>query len=53
MVGLFLAAAVVTIAATPAALALGGPRGTRDEARAEADARMLAADGSPEPDLIL
>jgi MFS family permease len=53
MVGLFLAAAVVTVAATPAALALGGARGTPAEARAEADTRMLAADGSPEPDLIL
>jgi MFS family permease len=47
MVGLFI------VAATPAALALGGPRSARAEAPAEVDARMLAADGSPEPDLIL
>jgi MFS family permease len=53
MVGLFLAAAVVSVAATPAALALGGPGGRRSEARAGVEPRMLAADGSPEPDLIL
>jgi MFS family permease len=53
MVGLFLAAAVVSVAATPAALALGGPGGRRAEARAGVEPRMLAADGSPEPDLIL
>jgi hypothetical protein len=53
MVGLFIVAAIVTVAATPAALALGGPRSARAEAPAEVDARMLAADGSPEPDLIL
>jgi MFS family permease len=52
-VGLFLAAAAVTVAATPAALALGGPGGRRSEARAGVEPRMLAADGSPEPDLIL
>ena len=53
MVGLFLAAAAVSVAATPAALALGGPGGRRGEARAGVGPRMLAADGSPEPDLIL
>jgi MFS family permease len=53
MVGLFLAAAVVSVAATPAALALGGPGGRRAEARVGVEPRMLAADGSPEPDLIL
>jgi MFS family permease len=53
MVGLFLAAAAVSVAATPAALALGGPGGRRSEARAGVEPRMLAADGSPEPDLIL
>ena len=49
MVGLFLVAAVVTALAVPPALALGGstrPRPARGE-------RMLAGDGSPEPDLIL
>jgi hypothetical protein len=52
MVGLFLVAGVVTLAAVPAALAMGGA--SRGRAVVEpAEARMLAADGRPEPDLIL
>ncbi len=47
MVGLYLVAALVTIAAVPPALALGGT------ARRRSAARMLAGDGRPEPDLIL
>ncbi|MGH2476512.1 MAG: hypothetical protein ACRDIL_14735, partial [Candidatus Limnocylindrales bacterium] len=48
MVGLFFAAAVVTIAAVPPALVLGG-----GAARRRQPARMLAADDSPDPGLIL
>jgi MFS family permease len=50
MVGLFLVAAVVTAAAVPAALVLGDARRRHQAAPGE---RMLAGDGSPEPDLIL
>jgi hypothetical protein len=48
MVGLYLVAALVTIAAVPPALALGGGAGRRRTA-----ARMLAGDGAPDPGLIL
>jgi MFS family permease len=48
MVGLFLVAAGVTVAAVPPALVLGGRAGRQRTAT-----RMLAADGSPEPDFIL
>ncbi len=48
MVGLFLVAALVTAAAVPPAMALGGS--TERRRRPE---RMLAADGSPDPGLIL
>jgi hypothetical protein len=48
MVGLYLVAAIVTIAAVPPALALGGGAGRR-----RAAARMLAGDGAPDPGLIL
>jgi MFS family permease len=48
MVGLYLVAALVTIAAVPPALALGGGAGRRRQA-----ARMLAGDGAPDPGLIL
>jgi Major Facilitator Superfamily len=57
MVGLFVVAALVTLAAVLPALALGGSRSGRraDQATTEADAtrRMLPSDGSAEPDLIL
>ena len=49
MVGLFLVAALVTVAAGPPALAMpggGAGRGSRST-------RMLAADGAPDPGLIL
>jgi MFS family permease len=49
MVGLYLVAALVTIAAGPPALAMaGGGTGRR-----AGTARMLAADGAPDPGLIL
>ena len=48
MVGLYLVAAIVTIAAVPPALALGGGAGRRRSAT-----RMLAGDGAPDPGLIL
>ncbi len=48
MVGLFFAAAAVTIAAVPPALVLGGGAARRSQ-----PARMLAADDSPDPGLIL
>jgi MFS family permease len=47
MVGLYVVAAVVTIAAVPPALALGGA------GRRRAAARMLAGDGAADPGLIL
>jgi MFS family permease len=53
MVGLFLVAALVTIAAVPPALALGDARRRRTAAPPPDEARMLAADGSREPDLVL
>jgi hypothetical protein len=49
MVGLYLVAALVTVAAVPPALAMAGG-GTR---RRAGTARMLAADGAPDPGLIL
>jgi MFS family permease len=49
MVGLYVVAALVTVAAVPPALAMGGG-GARRGARS---ARMLAADGAPDPGLIL
>ena len=48
MVGLFLVAGLVTVAAVPPALVLGGGAARRRQA-----ARMLTADGSPDPGLIL
>jgi hypothetical protein len=51
MVGLFLVAAAVTVAAIPPGLALGG-RGQRTRATASTTG-MLAGDGPAEPDLIL
>ena len=48
MVGLFVAAAIVTLAAVPPALALGGGAGRR-----RSPARMLAGDGAADPGLIL
>ena len=48
MVGLFVVAAGVTLAAVPPALALG--RGT---GRHRSATRMLAGDGAPDPGLIL
>jgi MFS family permease len=48
MVGLYLVAAIVTIAAVPPALALGGGAGRR-----RSPTRMLAGDGAPDPGLIL
>ncbi|MGZ9276325.1 MAG: hypothetical protein ACXW4L_04285, partial [Candidatus Limnocylindrales bacterium] len=48
MVGLFLVAGLVTMAAVPPALVLGG-----GAARRRQSARMLTADGSPDPGLIL
>ena len=56
MVGLFLVAAVVTVAAVPPALALGGTtrrRPARDDASPSAEPRMLAGDGNPDPGVIL
>jgi hypothetical protein len=56
MVGLFLVAAVVTIAAVPPALALGGTarrRSAPDDASQPAEPRMLAGDGNPDPGVIL
>ena len=55
MVGLFLVAAVVTVAAIPPALALGGRRagGRPATAPRPAEPRMLAGDGNPDPGLIL
>jgi MFS family permease len=53
MVGLFLVASVVTIVAIPPGLALGGAGGRSRTASADDGTRMLAADGSPEPDLVL
>jgi MFS family permease len=47
MVGLYLVAAVVTVAAVPPALVLGGAT------RRGAAARMLPSDGAPDPGLIL
>jgi MFS family permease len=47
MVGLYLVAALVTVAAVPPALALGGT------ARRRSTARMLATDGAQDPGLIL
>jgi MFS family permease len=49
MVGLYVVAAVVTVAAAPPALAMGGG----GAARGARSARMLAADGPPDPGLIL
>jgi MFS family permease len=49
MVGLFLVAAVVTVAAVPPALVMAGG-GSR---RRSGATRMLAADGAPDPGLIL
>jgi MFS family permease len=48
MVGLFLVAAIVTLAAALPALAMGGGGGRRGR-----PARMLAADGAADPGLIL
>jgi MFS family permease len=58
MVGLFLVAAVVTAAAVPPALVLGGAgraarRSAADTPERAGETRMLTGDGSPEPDLIL
>ena len=57
MVGLFLVAAAVTVAAIPPALALGGRTGRRaaraDPTAPPADPRMLAGDGNPDPGVIL
>jgi MFS family permease len=62
MVGLFVVAALVTILAIPAALALGSSRSRRAEAgsvagpaegMAPAEARMLSADDRPDPGLAL
>jgi hypothetical protein len=57
MVGLFLVAAGVTIAAVPPALALGGTTRRRpahdDAASPPAEPRMLAGDGNPDPGVIL
>jgi MFS family permease len=47
MVGLYLVAALVTLAAVPPALVLGGTT------RRGATARMLPSDGAPDPGLIL
>lgn len=49
MVGLFLVAAGVTLAAVPPALAMGGGR----RRRGDGAERMLTRDGRSEPDLIL
>jgi hypothetical protein len=61
MVGLFVVAAIVTLAAVIPALALGGARRSRTAARDDAAVateaasprRMLPGDGGTEPDLIL
>ena len=57
MVGLFLVAALVTVAAVPPGLALGGRTRQRsvveDTPSREGDARMLAGDGNPDPGVIL
>jgi hypothetical protein len=58
MVGLFLVAAVVTLAAVPPALALGGGQSRRRQvadgpAPPADETRMLAGDGSPDAGLIL
>ena len=58
MVGLFVVAAVVTVAAVLPALALGGTprrrvRAPADAAAATGDPRMLAGDGNPDPGVIL
>ena len=57
MVGLFLVAALVTVAAVPPGLALGGRTRRRsvveDTPSREGDARMLAGDGNPDPGVIL
>jgi MFS family permease len=57
MVGLFVVAAAVTVAAIPPALALGGTTGRRrvrtDPTASSSDARMLAGDGNPDPGVIL
>jgi MFS family permease len=57
MVGLFLVAALVTVAAVPPGLALGGRTRQRsvvdDTPSRERDARMLAGDGNPDPGVIL
>ena len=57
-IGLFLVAAIVTVAAVPPALALGGhARAAAGDMPGETVApdgtRMLTGDGRPEPDLIL
>ncbi len=53
MVGLFVVAALVTLAAVPAALALGGGGGRRNESADgtadTADERMLTSDDRPDP----
>ena len=58
MVGLFVVAALVTVAAALPAMALGGPSPRRRSALDEPtprpdDARMLAGDGNPDPGVIL
>jgi len=57
MVGLFVVAALVTLAAVLPALALGGARSGSRAGQATTDGddsrRMLPSDGSAEPDLIL
>jgi MFS family permease len=57
MVGLFVVAALVTIAAVPPALALGGATRrsstVEDDPPSRGDPRMLAGDGSKDPGVIL
>ncbi len=57
MVGLFVVAAIVTVAAVPPALALGGAARRRStlegDPPARDDPRMLAGDGSKDPGVIL
>ena len=57
MVGLFVVAALVTIAAVPPALALGGASrrraATEDDPQPLDDPRMLTSDGSKDPGVIL
>ena len=57
MVGLFVVAALVTIAAVPPALALGGAgrrrAATEDDPQPHDDPRMLTSDGSKDPGVIL